>query len=135
MRYVIFALALVALFAVPAMAYDGNVSKVTLEKMGLSAMKTMTDVEGASVRGRGFALAFGFSYATGGLPDGYLRTQSSASRGSGSKLIRGIGKLRGRRIDSVYKIVLRLHDIRETLIIVHGNRVGVVRVARQAMAV
>ncbi len=88
MRYVLAVLALVALFAVPAMAYDGNVSKAALEKMGLSAMKTITDSEGALIRGSGFARAFGFSFASGGVPDAYgfstpVKSGFSFSSGSG----------------------------------------------------
>jgi hypothetical protein len=91
MRYVIAVLTLVALFAVPVMAYDGNVSKVALEKMGLSGMKTMSDADGALIRGSGFALVFGFSTATGGLPDGYLRTSPPYPVAAGVNLSVGSG--------------------------------------------
>jgi hypothetical protein len=91
MRHAFAVLALVALFAVPAMAYDGNVSKAALDKMGLSGMKTMSDTEGASIRGSGFALVFGFSNATGGSPDGYLRTSPPYPVAAGSNLSVGSG--------------------------------------------
>jgi hypothetical protein len=95
MRHVIAVLALVALFAVPAMAYDGNVSKAALEKMGLSGMKTMSDADGALIRGSGFAVAFGFSYATGGLPSGYLRTSPPYPIAAGVNLSVGSGSFAG----------------------------------------
>jgi len=80
MRYILLTLALVALFAVQAMANDGNVSNVTLEKMGLSAMKTMTDIEGALVRGKGYAMVWSSSYASGGLLDVKVRTSPPYSK-------------------------------------------------------
>jgi hypothetical protein len=95
MKYIVFTLVLVMLFAVPAMAGNGNVSKGTLEKMGLSAMKTMTDVEGASIRGSGFALAFGFSNATGGFPSGYFRTSPPNPVAAGVNLSVGSGVFAG----------------------------------------
>jgi hypothetical protein len=69
MRYVLLTLALIALFAVQALANDGNVSNATLEKMGLSAMKTMTDVEGTLIRGNGYSMVWSSSYASGGVRD------------------------------------------------------------------
>jgi hypothetical protein len=68
MRYVLLSLTLVVLLGIQAMAGDGNVSKVTLEKMGLTTMQVVTDTKGMSVRGTGFAKAWSFSYALGGLP-------------------------------------------------------------------
>ena len=91
MRHLVAVLALVALLAVPAMANDGNVSKSALEKMGLSSMKTMSDAEGALIRGSGFALAFGFSNATGGSPGGYLRTSPPHPVAAGLNLSVGSG--------------------------------------------
>ncbi len=52
MRCVLLALVLVALFAGQAMADNGNVPNATMDKMGLSGMKTMTDVEGAEFAAR-----------------------------------------------------------------------------------
>jgi hypothetical protein len=95
MRYVIAVLALVALLAVPAMAYDGNVSQTTLAKMGLSGMKTMSDADGALIRGSGFALVFGFSNATGGSPDGYFRTSPPYPVAAGVNLSVGSGSFAG----------------------------------------
>jgi hypothetical protein len=62
MKYLLVLLAVLGLFAGQAMAADGNVSNNTLAKMGLS-MNTMSDDQGASVRGTGFGVILGASIA------------------------------------------------------------------------
>jgi hypothetical protein len=66
MKNVILALALVALFAAPVLAANGNVSSDMLSKMGLSSMQVMSDEQGTSVRGMGYVIAAGVSYAQAG---------------------------------------------------------------------
>ncbi len=57
MKNVLLTLALVALFAAPAMAANGNLSNDMLSKMGLSGMQTMSDAQGTAVRGMGWVYA------------------------------------------------------------------------------
>ncbi|HEY4759430.1 MAG TPA: hypothetical protein VIH42_02500 [Thermoguttaceae bacterium] len=95
MRYVLLTLALVALFVGQAVANDGNVSKATLEKMGLSAMKTMTDADATSIRGSGFAIAWGHSTAAGGLTRSYVSTSPPAPVAAGFKISVGSGVFAG----------------------------------------
>jgi len=55
MKYLLMIIAVVMIFAAPVLANDGNVSNDTLAKMGLSGMNAMSDAQGTSVRGMGFA--------------------------------------------------------------------------------
>ncbi len=64
MKYLLMTLAVVMMFAGPALAGDGNLSQSQLAKLGLSGMTVMSDTQGQAVRGMGFALAFGVGYAT-----------------------------------------------------------------------
>ena len=57
MKYVLMALAAVAIFAAPSLAADGNVSNEMLAKMGLSGISVMSDDQGTAVRGMGFVIA------------------------------------------------------------------------------
>ena len=54
MKYLLMTLAVVMIFAAPALAADGNVSSAALAKMGLSGLSVMSDDQGAAVRGMGF---------------------------------------------------------------------------------
>ncbi len=64
MKYLLMTLAVVMIFAGPALAADqGNLSQAQLAKLGLSGMAIMSDAQGTAVRGMGFSLAFGASYA------------------------------------------------------------------------
>ena len=54
MKNVFLTLALVALFAAPAFAANGNLSNDMLSKMGLSGLQAMSDAQGTAVRGLGF---------------------------------------------------------------------------------
>ena len=49
----------------PAIAADGSVPANSLTKMGLGAMKTLSDREGTAIRGQ-LAIAFSHSSVTGG---------------------------------------------------------------------
>jgi hypothetical protein len=61
---VLFALAsFVAFSAAPAFAGEGQVSSQSLNKMGLSGMKSMTDAQGLKIRGLSIAVVGGFSTA------------------------------------------------------------------------
>jgi hypothetical protein len=91
MRCVLLSLVLVALVAGPAMADNRNVPSSTLSKMGLASMTPVSDAAGVGIRGRGFALAFGFSRATGGSPDGYLSTSPPQPVAAGFNLSVGTG--------------------------------------------
>jgi hypothetical protein len=51
------------LAASPALAGEGQVSKQSLAKMGLSGMQTMTDSQGQQIRGLSIAVASGGSIA------------------------------------------------------------------------
>ena len=67
MRNVLALVAVVALFAAPAFAGDGNVSQGTLSALGLGDMQVVSDAQGMQVRGkdssfgevRGTSLMFG----------------------------------------------------------------------------
>lgn len=63
MRYLLVVLAVLGLFVGQAMAADGTVSSAALAKMGLSSMQPMNDAQGTSVRGMGFGVILGASYA------------------------------------------------------------------------
>jgi|SRR5579862_7542644 len=61
---ILFALASIVAFSVaPAFAGEGQVSNQTLNKMGLSGMKVMSDQQGMQVRGLSIAVVGGFSQA------------------------------------------------------------------------
>jgi len=76
MKYLLMTLAVVMMFAGPALAADhGNLSQSQLAKMGLSGMNAMSDTQGTAVRGMGFSLAFGASYA-------HIQKEDPASAGS-----------------------------------------------------
>ncbi len=86
MKYLLMTLAVVMMFAGPALAADhGNLSQSQLAKLGLSGMAVMSDTQGTAVRGMGFSLAFGVSYATisksdpasAGTLNGYLAVDDS----------------------------------------------------------
>jgi hypothetical protein len=61
MRRFIFVACVLALTAAPALAGDGQVSKATLSRMGLSAMKVVSDQEGMQIRGTSIAVTFSVS--------------------------------------------------------------------------
>jgi hypothetical protein len=86
MKYLLMTLAVVMIFAAPALAADrGNLSQDNLAKMGLSGMTVMSDVQGTSVRGMGFALAYGASYAkthNAGTVNGYLAAGNTVAAGA-----------------------------------------------------
>lgn len=63
MKYLLMIIAVVMIFAAPALASDGNVSNDNLAKMGLSGMNVMSDAQGTAVRGLGYARVSGTSYA------------------------------------------------------------------------
>ena len=86
MKYLLMTLAVIMMFAGPALAADhGNLSQSQLAKLGLSGMNAMSDSQGNAVRGMGFSLAYGVSYATvsksdpasAGTLNGYLAVDSS----------------------------------------------------------
>jgi opacity protein-like surface antigen len=54
MRNVLALVAVVALFAAPAFAGDGNVPQGTLSALGLGGMQVVSDAQGEQVRGRHF---------------------------------------------------------------------------------
>jgi hypothetical protein len=56
--------AVLVLSAAPAFAGQGQVSKNSLAKMGLSGMQVMSDAQGMSVRGTSVAVVFGISHAS-----------------------------------------------------------------------
>ncbi len=60
---------------------NGNLSAGQLAAMGLSGMIAISDRQAEQIRGNGFALTFGRSFAFGGTPDGYFRPQSNVSSG------------------------------------------------------
>jgi hypothetical protein len=91
MKYLLMTLAVVMMFAGPALAADhGNLSQSQLAKMGLSGMNSMSDTQGTAVRGSGFALAWGAGYATiikedpasAGTANGYLAVGHSLAAGA-----------------------------------------------------
>jgi hypothetical protein len=64
MKYLLMILAVVMIFAAPALAADqGNLSQNAMAKMGLSGISVMSDVQGTSIRGMGFSKAWGSSWA------------------------------------------------------------------------
>lgn len=85
MKNVLLTLAVVALFAAPAMAADGNLSHDMLSKMGLSGIQVMSDTQGNAVRGLGFSVAFGASYAKvnhdAASVNGYLAVDKAGRHG------------------------------------------------------
>ena len=56
MKYLLMTLAVVMMFAGPALAANGNLSQSQMAKLGLSGMTAMSDVQGNSVRGMGCVL-------------------------------------------------------------------------------
>lgn len=67
MKSLAIACAAVMLFATAASAADSNVSKPTLNDMGLGTMQPLADDDGLAVRGKGsFAGVWGGSIATWG---------------------------------------------------------------------
>ena len=98
MRNAIFSVVAVALvfgLAGNVMAADGNLSSGMLADMGLSSVKVMADTEGEKIRGKGFVIAGGFSWANvevassanGALAishtDGALAGQANGSHAAG----------------------------------------------------
>jgi hypothetical protein len=84
---------LVALFATPLLADEGQVPQATLQALGLRGMQTMTDAEGKQVRGKVTFLSFSStSLLVGQLYNGELPPNpgvnfvlaSSANSASGS---------------------------------------------------
>lgn len=61
-------------------AADGNVSDGLLADMGLSGLQPMTDSDGDQIRGKGFVVVKGFSYA-GGSFDHYFKVRSNFAIG------------------------------------------------------
>jgi hypothetical protein len=86
MKYLLMTLAVVMIFAAPVLADNGNLSQNQLAKLGLSGMSSMSDAQGTAVRGMGFSLAFGASYAkqgnSAGTVNGYLAVDSSKKGGT-----------------------------------------------------
>ena len=74
------AVALLVALSGSAMADNGAISSAKLDAMGLSGIELMSDADAMQIRGQGFSLAFGISYATisgrggasAGSLDGYL---------------------------------------------------------------
>ena len=64
MRRFISVACVIALAAAPALAGDGQVSKQSLSRMGLSGMKVVPDQEGLQVRGQSIAITFSVSSGT-----------------------------------------------------------------------
>jgi hypothetical protein len=64
MRRFISVACVIALAAAPALAGDGQVSKQSLSRMGLSGMKVVPDREGLQVRGQSIAITFSASSGT-----------------------------------------------------------------------
>ena len=58
------AVALVIGLAGNVMAADGNLSSGMLADMGLAGVTVMADTEGEKIRGKGFVIAGGFSWAS-----------------------------------------------------------------------
>jgi hypothetical protein len=84
MKYLLMTLAVLMIFAAPVLADNGNLSQNQLAKLGLSGMSAMSDAQGTAVRGMGFSLAFGASYAkqygdggSAGTVNGYLAVDAS----------------------------------------------------------
>jgi hypothetical protein len=57
MKYLLMTLAVVMMFAGPALADQGNLSQAQMAKYGLSGMTAMSDAQGTAVRGMGFIVA------------------------------------------------------------------------------
>jgi hypothetical protein len=56
---------ILAVFAAPSFADDGNVSPLALNQLGLSSIQVMSDVDGDQIRGQvSFAFTFGASQAS-----------------------------------------------------------------------
>jgi hypothetical protein len=73
------AVALMIALSGSAMADNGAISSAKLNAMGLGGIELMSDADAMQIRGQGFSLAFGISYATisgrgasAGTLDGYL---------------------------------------------------------------
>ena len=62
MRRVVSLACILALMAAPAMAGDGQVSKRSLDRMGLGGMKVVSDRDGQQVRGLSIAVATSFAF-------------------------------------------------------------------------
>jgi hypothetical protein len=74
------AVALLIALSGSAMAENGAISSAKLNAMGLGGIELMSDADAMQIRGQGFSLAFGISYArtgnqggaSAGSLDGYL---------------------------------------------------------------
>lgn len=61
---------------------DGQIAASRLAEMGLGGMATISDQQGMEVRGSGFVIVFGKSYARGGGSDHYFKVRRHRARGS-----------------------------------------------------
>ena len=59
-----------------------SISASRLAEMGLGGMTTLSDQQGMEVRGSGFVIVFGKSYASGGGSDSYFKIRRHRARGS-----------------------------------------------------
>ena len=66
----------------------GSISAGQLAEMGLGGMTPISDGQALQIRGSGYVLVSGFSFVRGGVPDGYLRRDSSFARGRSSSFTR-----------------------------------------------
>ena len=64
MRHFISLACVLALTTVPALAGDGQISKQSLSRMGLSGMQILPDREGSQLRGQSIAITFSVSSGT-----------------------------------------------------------------------
>jgi hypothetical protein len=89
MKYLLMTLAVVMIFAAPVLADNGNLSQNQLAKLGLSGMSAMSDAQGNAVRGMGFSVAFGASFAKQGNSAGSVNGYLAADSGNHGSLAGG----------------------------------------------
>jgi hypothetical protein len=61
---------------------QGTISAGRLQEMGLGGITTMSDQQAMDVRGSGFVIVFGKSYASGGGSDHYFKIRRNYASGS-----------------------------------------------------
>ncbi len=80
MRSLLMVCVVVGVLVLPTAANAaGEVSRAALAQVGLVGMQPMTDIEGVSVRGNGFALVSGSSFAFSVTGKPYAKFQTSAA--------------------------------------------------------
>ena len=78
MRFLLMVCVVLGLALLPSMANAaGQVPDATLTQVGLVGMQPMTDVQGINIRGNGFAMVSGFSFANSVPGTPYSKFQGS----------------------------------------------------------